>query len=103
MVLLNLVMTSYHISINFKDSGASKKKKVKRWTAEDVYIDSKFESYKEEHPALDDDEVRSKLTRKFNKMSEEKKVGGLILLFEYSLQILHVDKMVWGRFIKRCD
>lgn len=38
-----------------------------------MFVDLKFDTYKEEHPDLDDDEICSKLVRKFNKMSDDRK------------------------------
>lgn len=50
-----------------------KKRKTKVLSGEDTYIQTKFESYRMEHPDLDDQEIRQKLKRRYEKMSDSKK------------------------------
>ncbi|XP_045181104.2 upstream-binding factor 1-like protein 1 [Mercenaria mercenaria] len=67
-----------HNEEDSQDSSPSKKKKKKTkkekvWTAEEMFIETKIDGYRLDHADMDDDDIREKLIRKFNKLSEEKK------------------------------
>ena len=51
-----------------------KKHKKKKITGLEVYVEERKDAYKLEHPDLEDEEVESKLRRKYGKLSDKKMV-----------------------------
>ncbi|XP_052249285.1 uncharacterized protein LOC127857040 isoform X1 [Dreissena polymorpha] len=62
--------------LSAKKKKKKKEKKARREamvTAEDVYIEERFDDYKISKPDMEDNDIKARLTHKFGKMSDKKK------------------------------